>query len=240
MEEYFLGCSGYYYNHWKGLFYPEKLPKTKWLQYYAEHFNTVEINNTFYRYPTEKLLQGWYDKTPENFKFTLKANRLITHTRKFHNTEDSTKQFYQLANILKEKLSCVLFQLPPFVHKNLELLEKIASQMDPKITNVLEFRHESWWSSDVYALMGKKGLVFCTVSASELPETLVSTADSVYVRFHGKESLTRGFYPTEELKAWAEKIEKSNAKRVLCYFNNDVNANAVQNCQTLKKLLENV
>lgn len=237
MKEYFLGCSGYYYNHWRGVFYPEKHSKTKWLQYYAEHFNTVEINNTFYRYPTEKLLQGWYDKTPANFKFTLKANRLITHTRKFHNTEDSTKQFYQLANTLKEKLLCVLFQLPPFVHKNLELIEKIAGQTDPKVTNVLEFRHESWWSSDVYALMEKKGLVFCAVSASDLPETLVETADSVYVRFHGKNGWYKHFYPDEELKAWAEKIEESNAKRVFCYFNNDVNANAVKNCQTLKKLL---
>jgi uncharacterized protein YecE (DUF72 family) len=219
-------------------FLPGKAIEKKRLQYYAQKFNTVEINNTFYRYPTEKLLMGWYNKTPENFMFTLKANRAITHTRKFNNTQDLTARFYELSKNLKEKLLCVLFQLPPFVHKNLELLEKIASQMDPKITNVLEFRHESWWSSDVYALMEKKGLVFCTVSASELPETLVSTADSVYVRFHGKESLTQGFYPTEELKAWAEKIEKSNAKQVLCYFNNDVNANAVQNCQTLKKLLD--
>ena len=236
--EFYLGCSGYYYNHWTGLFYPETLPKTKWLQYYSQHFSTVEINNTFYRFPTEQLLQGWYSKTPANFKFTLKANRSITHTRKFHNTEDQTKRFYQLANNLKEKLSCILFQLPPFVHKNLELLETIASQMDPNVTNVLEFRHESWWSRDVYALMEKKGLVFCAVSASDLPEELVVTADSIYVRFHGKNGWYHHFYPDFELKAWAEKILETNAKQVFCYFNNDVNANAVKNCQTLKTLLK--
>jgi len=234
---YFLGCSGYYYNQWKSLFYPEKLPKTKWLQYYAQNFNTVEINNTFYRFPTEKLLQGWYDKTPSNFKFTVKANRSITHARKFHNTQDQTKRFYELASLLKDKLLCVLFQLPPFVHKNLELLETIAAQINPEVVNVLEFRHDSWWSSDVYELMERYGLVFCSVSATDLPDDLVVTADSVYVRFHGKNGWYHHFYPDEELMKWAERIEKSNAKQVLCYFNNDVNANAVKNCQTFKRLL---
>jgi uncharacterized protein YecE (DUF72 family) len=117
VTEYFLGCSGFYYNHWRGRFYPEKLPKTKWLQHYSERFNTLEVNNTFYRYPTEKLLNGWYQKTPENFRFTLKANRAITHTRKFHNTEQLTVTFYKLAALLQEKLLCVLFQLPPLCIK---------------------------------------------------------------------------------------------------------------------------
>jgi uncharacterized protein YecE (DUF72 family) len=130
--EFFLGCSGYHYNHWKKIFYPEKLSKTKWLQYYAKYFNTVEINNTFYQFPRESTLKGWYDRTPEHFKFILKANRSITHTRKFHNTEKLTERFYKLADVLHEKLACILFQLPPFIHKNLELLEKIASQIDPK------------------------------------------------------------------------------------------------------------
>ncbi|MCJ7763419.1 DUF72 domain-containing protein, partial [Candidatus Bathyarchaeota archaeon] len=113
-----------------------------------------------------------------------------------------------------------------------------ASQVDPKVTNVVEFRHESWWDSEVYALMEKKGLVFCAVSASELPETLVATGSAVYVRFHGKNGWYMHFYPEEELKVWVEKIKKQNAERVFCYFNNDVNANAVKNSQTLKKLLE--
>ena len=236
--EYFLGCSGFYYDHWKGRFYPEGLAKTKWLQYYAQHFNTLEVNNTFYRFPTEKLLMDWYKKTPENFRFTLKANRAITHTRKFHNTEQLTANFYKLAHVLREKLLCVLFQLPPFVHKNMELLEKIANQVDPKVTNVVEFRHESWWDREVYDFMEKKHLVFCSVSASELPETLVKTAPDVYVRFHGKDGLYQGFYSEEQLKEWTEKIKMQNPRRVFCYFNNDVNGNAVKNCFTLKTRLE--
>ncbi|XHH09919.1 MAG: DUF72 domain-containing protein [Candidatus Bathyarchaeia archaeon] len=236
--EYFLGCSGFYYNHWRGRFYPEKLPKTQWLKYYTSKFNTVEINNTFYRFPTEKLLKGWYNKTPLDFKFTVKANRQITHTRKFHNTKDATKRFYQLSKQLKEKLACVLFQLPPFMHKNLDLLQNIADQMDPEVVNVLEFRHESWWSSEVYDLLREKGLVFCCVSASGLPQDLVRTAGVVYVRFHGRNGWYGGDYPDVELEVWAQKIRESNAEKVYCYFNNDVNAYAPKNCLTLKSLLE--
>jgi uncharacterized protein YecE (DUF72 family) len=234
---YFLGCSGFYYNHWKGIFYPQALPKTKWLQYYTQIFNTLEVNNTFYRFPSERLLLGWYQKTPADFRFTLKANRTITHTRKFHNTQQLTANFYQLAHLLREKLLCVLFQLPPFVHKSMELLQQIAEQVDPNVINVVEFRHESWWDREVYDFMVEKGLVFCAVSASGLPQTLVKTASQIYVRFHGKNSWYKHFYPDEELKEWAEKIKHQNARQVFCYFNNDFNANAPKNCLTLKKLL---
>jgi uncharacterized protein YecE (DUF72 family) len=235
-----LGCSGFYYNHWRGLFYPEDLAKTRWLKFYSSRFGTVEVNSTFYRFPTTQLLQGWYDKTPPNFKFTLKANRQITHTHKFNNTQQATTRFYKAAKILKEKLACVLFQLPPTVHKNVDLLETIAGQMDRDggVLNVLEFRHESWWSRDVYDLMRQKGLVFCSVSTVGLPSDLVETAGVVYVRFHGVNGWYLGDYSDAELQAWAQKIQKANAEKVYCYFNNDVNAYAPKNCQTLKHLLE--
>ena len=236
--ECYFGCSGFYYDHWRGRFYPEELTKSKWLQYYAKHFNTLEANNTFYRYPTEKMLTDWHQKTPETFKFTLKANRAITHTRKFHNTEQLTKNFYQLAHLLREKLLCVLFQLPPFVHKNMALLQTIASQLDASVLNALEFRHPSWWDSEVYEFMEGHGLVFCCVSASELPDDLIRTADAVYVRFHGKNGWYQHNYPAEALKDWAQKIKQQNPAKVLCYFNNDYNANATRNCLSLKKLIE--
>jgi uncharacterized protein YecE (DUF72 family) len=233
-----LGCSGFYYNHWLGRFYPAGLAKKEWLNFYAQQFNTVEINNTFYRFPTKELLQSWYNKTPENFQFTVKANRQITHTRKFHDTETATNRFYELTKVLKEKLACVLFQLPPQLHKNLELLERIADQMDKDVVNVLEFRDESWWSPDVYRLMRMKGLVFCSVSAEALPANLVKTSDVMYVRFHGKDGWYGGDYSTEELRGWAEKIRAANAEAVYGYFNNDVGAYAPKNCHTLKGLLE--
>jgi len=131
MADYFFGCSGFYYNHWRGKFYPEKLPKTRWLHYYTQFFNSLELNNTFYRYPSQKLLEGWYTKTPSDFTFAVKANRIITHLHKFRVTEQYTASFYGLAHLLKEKLLCVLFQLPPMVHKNMDLLQTIAAQLDP-------------------------------------------------------------------------------------------------------------
>jgi len=236
--EYFLGCSGFYYNHWRSKFYPEKLAKTRWLQYYAGFFNSLEVNNTFYRYPSQKLLESWYNKTPSNFTFTLKANRIITHFHKFNATEEYTANFYKLAHLLKEKLLCVLFQLPSMINKNMDLLQTIVAQLDPGVMNVLEFRHESWWDSEVYDYMDKHDVVFCSVSASELPETLVKTGQGIYVRFHGKDDWYKHNYPDEELAAWAKKIKQQNASRVLCYFNNDFNANAPRNCLTLKKMLE--
>ncbi len=236
--QFYLGCSGFYYNHWISKFYPAELAKTKWLSYYTQHFRTVEVNNTFYRYPTEKLLLGWYQKTPPEFKFTLKANRIITHLRRFNQTEQYTQDFYNLAHLLKEKLLCVLFQLPPTVHKDMALLEAAASQMDSSVLNVLEFRHESWWDKEVYDFMEHHKLVFCSVSASELPSDVVKPADGVYVRFHGRNDWYMQNYTDKELEEWAQKIRTQNAGQVLCYFNNDYNANAPRNCLTLRGLLE--
>ncbi|MCW4030432.1 MAG: DUF72 domain-containing protein [Candidatus Bathyarchaeota archaeon] len=238
-SQYYLGCSGFYYPLWIGRFYPPKLKKTQWLPYYAQFFNTLEVNNTFYRYPTEKLLAGWNQNPPPDFRFTLKANRAITHTRKFHNTTQLTETFYKLAHLLGEKLLAVLFQLPPFMHKNMALLDEIAAQMDSKVLNVLEFRHKSWWDHEVYDFLARRGLVFCSVFAPELPEALVASGGVVYVRFHGKNGLYHGDYPEAELADWAQKIRDQTPSRVLCYFNNDINAYAPKNCQTLKKLLEN-
>jgi uncharacterized protein YecE (DUF72 family) len=199
----------------------------------------LEVNSTFYRYPRPELLLGWYNKTPQNFTFTLKANRIITHLHKFHNTQQYTANLYKLAKLLKEKLLSVLFQLPPMLHKDMVLLETIASQLDSSVMNVLEFRHSSWWDSEVYCFLERRGLVFCSVSASGLPADLIKSGEAVYLRLHGKNGWYKHNYPDSELNAWAKQIKAAHAKKVLCYFNNDYNANAPpRNCLTLKKLLE--
>ena len=236
--QFYLGCSGFYYKHWIGKFYPEELSKKDWLNYYTQQFRTVEINNTFYRYPTKKLLNNWHQKTPDNFKFTLKANRTITHLHKFNQTKQQTQNFYKLAHLLKEKLLCVLFQLPPTVEKDMTLLEVAAEQMDTSLLNVFEFRHPSWWDSEVYHFLEQNDMVFCSVSASELPDDVVKTGNSVYMRFHGREGGYTQDYSYKELEKWAKKIRRQNAGQVLCYFNNDYNANAPHNCLTLRELLE--
>lgn len=236
-SKYLLGCSGWYYDHWVGSFYPENLDKAEWLEYYAEHFNTVEVNSTFYRFPTKRMLSGWYRKTPKGFVFTLKANQLITHKKKFQNTQDLLDRFYQLAELLEDKLGCILFQIPPFLSKDTTFLKAIIEQLNPKRNNVLEFRHKSWFCDEVYSLLRESHVGFCAVSAPDLPQDLVTTSHNAYVRFHGRNHWYRYLYSKEELQEWAEKIRRLEVKNVFCYFNNDYQANAVKNCQQLEKIL---
>ncbi len=237
-QRHYLGCSGWYYNDWKGKFYPDKLNKSKWLEYYSKQFNTVEVNNTFYRFPSKKNLQKWYEKTPDEFQFTLKVNQLITHRKIFKDTQDTIKRFYNLAEILEEKLSCVLFQIPPQKTKDIQFLKDIAKQLDPSINNVIEFRDISWFDHEVYDILKEFNIIFCSVS-SNFPQELITTSKIAYIRFHGcGMERYRYYYSKEELNKWGEMIKKSNAKSIFCYFNNDYNANAPQNCLVLNEILE--
>ncbi len=172
-QNYFIGCSGWYYNDWAGKFYPEKGYKSKWLEYYSEEFQTVEVNNTFYRFPNEKTVKGWYERTPDDFKFTLKANQLITHRRRFKNTKSTVARFYKLAEILEDKLGCILFQIPPNKPKDIEFLENAVEQMDSSKKNIIEFRDQSWFDSQVYDILNEFNIEFCSVSSPDLPENLV-------------------------------------------------------------------
>jgi uncharacterized protein YecE (DUF72 family) len=238
-KKYYLGCSGWYYNDWKERFYPQKLSKSKWLEYYSEKFNTVEVNNTFYRFPNEKTVKGWYKRTPENFKFTIKANQTITHRRRFKDTQNTIKRFYGISNLLEDKLSCILFQIPPNISKNIDFLKNALKQLDPSKNNTMEFRHSSWFDDEVYEILKEFNVTFCSVSSAELPEKFIITSDIGYIRFHGKgQQKYQYFYKNEELDKWSEKIEKTSLKNVFCYFNNDYNANAPENCLTLKEKLD--
>ncbi len=238
-QEYFLGCSGWYYNDWKGRFYPEKLSKSRWLEYYSKHFNTVEINNTFYRFPNEKSVKGWYNKTPENFKITLKANQVITHRRRFKNTQSTLNRFYNLAKILDDKLGCILFQIPPQKSKDIDFLKNAVEQFDLSKNNIIEFRHLSWFDEEVYDLLNESEVGFCSVSSPDLPDDLIVTSNIVYVRFHGMGTERYHYlYSDKELRDWADKLKESNSNYIFCYFNNDYNANAPKNCQTLEKMVK--
>lgn len=238
-KEYYLGCSGWYYHDWKGRFYPQKLSKSRWLEYYGEHFNTVEINNTFYRFPSEKTVEGWYKRTPDNFRITIKANQTITHRKRFKNTQSTINGFYKIIEALEDKLACILFQIPPQESRNIDFLKNVLKQLDPSKTNVIEFRHPSWFEDEVYDLLRDFNVEFCSVSTSGLPEELVVILDTVYIRFHGKGTERYHYlYSKEEMDGWGKKIKKSSSKKVFCYFNNDYEANAPKNCNMLKKTLE--
>ncbi len=235
---YRIGCSGWFYWHWKGKFYPKDIPQNKWFKHYTEYFNTVELNSSFYRFPKLSTAKTWYRQAPKDFIYTLKVNRFITHIKKFKNTKKLIKDFYKLGNVLNQKMGCFLFQLPPSLKYNKDKLNEIIGQLDPKRKNVIEFRHESWFNKEVYDKFKENKIIFCIVSSPEMPEDFIKTADDIYIRFHGKEDLYGSKYTNKELKSWAKKIKKCKARNTWAYFNNDDNANAVGNSLELKKVLK--
>jgi uncharacterized protein YecE (DUF72 family) len=234
--EYHVATSGWYYREWKGAFYPDDLPSHRWFKYYTEQFSTVELNAPFYRWPKPATVKNWKRNAPENFRYSVKVNRIITHEKCFRGTQDLIREFYQIAGVLGPKMGCFLFQLPPNFAFTAARLEMILAQLDPMHRNVLEFRHASWWTPEVFAALKKHKIIFCSVSAPKLPNDLIVTADIIYVRFHGP---TRWFYDPyseQELAAWAQKISASDAKEAFVYFNNTADGSAIANARSLGKL----
>lgn len=233
-----IGCSGYNYREWKGLFYPEDLPQSKWLDFYCQQYNTVEINASFYKMPTIKSLTTWYKKTPDNFLFSLKANREITHYKKFVQTQNLVTEFYNIALVgLKNKIACILFQFPPSFSYTPEVLDRIISQLDPSFKNVLEFRNATWWNEDVYATLKAHKLIFCTTSYPGLPEEFIQTAESVYLRLHGNTELYKSNYSDSELEFFSSSIKSAKIKDSFIYFDNTWGGNAIGNAHTMQKLM---
>jgi uncharacterized protein YecE (DUF72 family) len=230
-----IGCSGFHYKHWKGTFYPEKLPQTKWFSYYCEHFSTLELNVTFYRFPRLPALQNWYEKSPAAFVFAVKAPRAITHYKKFSGTERMLSDFYGLIRDgLQEKLGCVLFQLSPRTRYTPERLQKIVESLDPAFDNVLEFRHASWWNSDVYSMLSKHHIAFCGMSHPDFPSDIVQNTDLLYYRFHGVPELYRSAYKQPQLKKFADTVTAGKTKKAFVYFNNDAAVAAIDNAKQLQ------
>lgn len=234
-----IGTSGWYYDHWIERFYPEGLPKSKWLDYYAGHFNTVEINNTFYHQPKETTMKKWHEQAPKGFLYAVKANRYITHIKRLKDAGEPLGRFLKSAALLKEKLGPVLYQLPPGLHKNPELLRSFLELLPGKPSSVFEFRHKSWFSDDIYGILEKAGVGFCIhdMPGNESPRSVVS--DIIYIRFHGPTDRYSGSYSKAVLQNWADWIKKhkKQVKGIYVYFNNDADANAVFNAKTLKELL---
>ena len=234
----FIGCSGFNYDDWKGVFYPEDVPKKKWLEHYAEKFDTVEINASFYHMPKEKTIDNWYERTPGNFRFTMKGSRFVTHQKKLNDPQEPVKKFYELVSRLKGKLGCILWQLPGNQHKDTDKLKNFCKALSSDFRNVIEFRHNSWFTEEVYDIMKEHEVSFCVISApGDLKEDAVKTADPVYLRFHGKKEWYKYLYSKEELKKWANKMKDLNARQVYAYFNNDYDANAPKNAEQFSKIL---
>jgi uncharacterized protein YecE (DUF72 family) len=233
-----VGCSGWRYWSWRDSFYAE-VPQPNWFKHYLKRFDTVEINASFYSWPTVANVRAWR-RGPgrKKFVYTVKVCELITHVKKFKGTRTLIKDFGMIADVLGDQMGCFLFQLPPSYRYTKGRLNDIVSQLDPSRRNVAEFRHASWWNEEVYSAFRKAGIIFCSCSAPRLPDALIRTADEVYVRFHGPQRWYRHDYSTEELADWATKIRDSGAKKVWVYFNNDFGAYAPKNAVAFRRMLQ--
>ncbi len=234
-----VGCSGYFYWAWRGSFYPGELPPARWFEFYARRFDTVEMNSTFYRFPTEATIERWLKKAPQGFRFSVKAPRRITHIEHLGEPA-SVSKLYAVLRTLEDHLGAVLFQLPPSMHYSPENLERVLAPLDPGFDNALEFRHPSWWRSEVYQALDAAGAAFVSVSGPGLPEDYVETAGRAYLRFHGGGPRRRRSYGDEELSFWAGRVRAGAAGTVYAYFNNDAGAAAPANALTFRRLLEGV
>lgn len=235
---YYIGCSGWYYWHLRNSFY-EGLPQKDWFAHYAKNFSTVEINASFYLWPTEANVKAWVRQAGRRrFTYTVKVCELITHVKRFRNTKTLVQDFGYIADLLGPRMGCFLFQLPPSFRYTAARLRMILAQLDPRHRNVVEFRHASWWNDEVYAAFREAGAIFCSCSGPRLPDALVKTADDVYIRFHGTKRWYRHDYTDDELQQWADRIRRCRAKRVWIYFNNDNDAYAMKNARAMKRLLK--
>ncbi len=197
-----MGTSGFAYKEWKGNFYPEKFPDGEMLRFYAEHFSTVEINNTFYRMPTEGLLAKWAATVPEGFQFALKANQQITHIQRLRNSDSTFKRFLEVASVLNDgnHLGPVLVQLPPNFKADLNVLEEFLKLRPPAFRVAFEVRHDSWHTEETYALLRKYETALCIAETDDKDPPEVLTADFTYLR------LRREAYTDKQLSAWNDRI----------------------------------
>ncbi|RLC29261.1 MAG: DUF72 domain-containing protein [Deltaproteobacteria bacterium] len=232
-----IGTSGWTYPHWREIFYPVRCPKKEWLSYYSTVFDTVELNATFYRLPDFRTFRNWHARTPDHFIWAVKASKYITHTRRLREPEEPLERFYGAASGLGEKLGPVLFQLPPGLPFEADVLGKFCRALKAGFRHVLEVRHPSWISEQVFDILRTYGVGLCIAdTAGRYPLCEVLTTDFVYIRLHGAHELYRSDYSEDELNMWARKI-RAWGKDTYVYFDNDAEGHAVRNAKGLKKIL---
>ena len=224
------GTSGFSYKEWLGKFYPEKLPASEMLRHYAGHFATVEINNTFYRMPAETMLARWAEEVPENFSFTLKAPRRITHELRLREAESNVAEFLRRADALGGKLGALLFQLPPFLKKDLPRLKDFLGLLPPGRRAAFEFRHDSWQDDEVYEALRARAAMLCVTDTDTGDTPFVATADCGYLR------LRRTHYDDADLRGWVEKIAVQPLTRIYVYFMHEDDALGAAFAQRLMEL----
>jgi len=215
------GTSGYAYKEWKPSFYPQDLPATAMLRHYAERLGTVEINNTFYRMPSKKVLQAWCTEVPESFRFAVKATRRVTHFKRLRDVGNELDFLFGNLTALEARLGPVLFQLPPNLGCDLPLLQDFLAQLPPQVQHVLEFRDASWYDDAVYAALQQNGVALCAMEDEGDEARVVPTAPFGYLR------LRRGDYAKEAMRAWAQRIRAQPWEEAFVYFKHETEAQNV-------------
>jgi uncharacterized protein YecE (DUF72 family) len=237
-----IGCSGWNYRHWRESVYPKGLPAKRWLEYYAELFDTVEVNTTFYRLPNVAAVEAWAKQTPADFLFTVKASRYLTHMKRLTDLGTGVERFYERIEPLRtaRKLGPVLWQLPGNFHRDDERLSSALAQL-PSGRHCFEFRHASWFTPEVYEILRRHDVALVIGDHPERPfQTYELTADWTFIRFHYGQRGRNGNYSEMELETWKSRIAAwSTSIEVFAYFNNDWNAYAVKNALWLKQHLAN-
>jgi uncharacterized protein YecE (DUF72 family) len=229
MIKWNIGCSGFYYPEWKGRFYPDELARNSWFEFYCRHFNSIELNNTFYRFPRVDFLNSWYERSPADFMFAVKAPRAITHFKKLKDSQKYLFDFYTAVEKgLREKAGCVLFQFPSTFIMDEEKLLRIVSMLNRSHTNVVEFRHSSWWNQHVYDVLEGNEIVFAGMSHPAFSDDVVTTGNVIYYRLHGVPHLYNSNYDQHGLAGLYERISKlPSIKKAFIYFNNTVSGAAI-------------
>jgi uncharacterized protein YecE (DUF72 family) len=245
-ERIHIGTSGYSYAHWSdGVFYPPGVRQKRWLEYYAGRFDTVELNVTFYRLPAKIVFEGWYKRTPDNFTFSIKGSRFITHVKRLKDCREPLKLFFENASGLKKKLDIVLWQLHPKMKADPERLAAFCSLFDTsaiarRVRHAFEFRHESWFSEEILGLLRTYNHALCIAHSPRWPSVEAVTADFIYLRFHGGEQLYGSNYSSREMREWAAKCRGwlKEGRDTYAYFNNDAHGFAAKNALSLRSYIK--
>ena len=234
----YVGTSGWTYDDWTGPFYPGDVKGAQRLEFYAGRFDTVEVNATFYRLPTQNMIDAWNRRLGSRFHLVLKGSRLITHLKKLDDCREPLEAL--LGRVLQlRRLKVILWQLPPSLHKDCERLDRFLSELPGEVRHAVEFRHASWWDDEVTALLERHKTAFVAISHPKLPDPIYPTANLLYLRFHGVGGqLYRYDYSDEELRQWVTRLQPHLRSRTLyAFFNNDYDANAPRNAATFRELL---
>ncbi|MHB9036272.1 MAG: DUF72 domain-containing protein [Armatimonadota bacterium] len=238
MSKLYCGTSGWNYNHWRGRFYPENQPQSKWLEYYSRFFDTVEINNSFYRLPETSTFEKWRSQTPEEFVFAVKASRYLTHIKRLKEPEEPLERLLSHSSGLGPKHGPILYQFPPNWNMNLERLEAFLRILPRDVRHTFEFRDESWHNDQVWSMLSDYSVAYCIMDGPGFPQHMKTTTDFSYIRMHSGGEATNGNYTPGHLASCTRYLENFLSRGdVYIYFNNDYNAYAIENALCIKKLL---